>query len=346
MFSRYRSSGADLPFGDPLPYHGVAMEGYFWRFTDRSSGSVVVALCGVNRSATGTWATVALCSWPDGYIREAVVPFASADPDALGAFAGRQAASIGESFAGTDRVVHVDLGPDAQLDVQIEQHARWKRRSFGGSSIFQSVPALNQYWHPHLLGGRATGTAQLGGRTLHLEGAAAYAEKNWGRGGFPPAWWWGQAQGFEREDVCIAFAGGVIEPGPFSLEVTALVARVGRDVVRLGDPLVSPVRAEISNDRWQVAGRGRGWEIEVDGHAPLGAAHVLPVPLPAERRNVPGALEHLGGTLDAEIRHRGRTVFSGRSRLAALEHGGLDRAQHELARRGGSAAPQQLEVKQ
>ena len=31
----YRATGADLPFGDPLTAHGVAMEGYFWRFTDR-----------------------------------------------------------------------------------------------------------------------------------------------------------------------------------------------------------------------------------------------------------------------------------------------------------------------
>lgn len=27
----YRASGADRPFGDPLPAHGVAMEGHFWR---------------------------------------------------------------------------------------------------------------------------------------------------------------------------------------------------------------------------------------------------------------------------------------------------------------------------
>src|SRR5665647_310185 len=30
----YRSSGADLPFGSLTSRHGVAMEGYFWRFTD------------------------------------------------------------------------------------------------------------------------------------------------------------------------------------------------------------------------------------------------------------------------------------------------------------------------
>jgi tocopherol cyclase len=57
------------------------------------------------------------------------------------------------------------------------------------------VPALNQYWHPWLLGGRATGTVSMDGETWSLDGAQVYAEKNWGKEGFPEAWWWGQAQG-------------------------------------------------------------------------------------------------------------------------------------------------------
>lgn len=46
---RYRSTGADLPFGNILRSHpGVAMEGYFWRITDPTTGRVLIALCGVN----------------------------------------------------------------------------------------------------------------------------------------------------------------------------------------------------------------------------------------------------------------------------------------------------------
>ncbi len=45
-----------------------------------------------------------------------------------------------------------------------------RRARLGGSSVFQVVPRLNQYWHPWLLGGRATGTAVLGDRTWHLAG--------------------------------------------------------------------------------------------------------------------------------------------------------------------------------
>ncbi len=44
LYSRYRATGADLPFGDPLTAHDVAMEGYFWRFTDPASGLTYVAV--------------------------------------------------------------------------------------------------------------------------------------------------------------------------------------------------------------------------------------------------------------------------------------------------------------
>lgn len=55
----------------------------------------------------------------------------------------------------------------------------------GPSSVFQAVPALNQYWHPWLLGGVARGTAVVGYQTWELDGWPVYGEKNWGRGGSP-----------------------------------------------------------------------------------------------------------------------------------------------------------------
>ena len=330
--SAYRATGADPPFGDPLPAHpGVAMEGYFWRLSDARRGRVVIALCGVNRSPSGPWATLGLAAHPTGFLRTRAHPRAWADPDRLGAHAGA-------AFAGEPDRLRVDLGPDARLEVRIRDRRPWPRRALGGSSLFQAVPALNQYWHPWLLGGRAHGTATLGGEEWDLDGAEVYAEKNWGRGGFPPAWWWGQAHAFDGDpSACVAFAGGVIEAGGLSTEVTAVVVRAGGTLVRLGDPVMSPVRAEVGDERWSLRGRSARWEVEVEGEAPIGAAHVLPVPLPRERRNVPGALEHLGGTMTVALRRRGRPVFEGRSQLAALEHGGIERARAEAARRGAGA---------
>lgn len=333
LLTRYRAGGADLPFGDPLPAHGVAMEGYFWRITDAARERVVIALIGVNRHATGEhWSTLGLGAHPIGFLRTAAHPEGFADPDALGA-------SAGTAFHGTRDAVRVDLGPDARLDLRITEPVPWPRRSFGGSSVFQSVPALNQYWHPWLLGGRASGTAILGDEEWDLDGGSVYAEKNWGKGGFPDSWWWGQAQGFEDPGASVAFAGGQIHSGPLRTEVTAIVVRLpdGR-MLRLGNPGVSPVTALVRDDTWTLRGRGFGWEVDIDGAAPLAAAHLLPVPLPAERRNVAGALEHLGGTMDVAVRRRGREVWRGRSTLAALEHGGIERAAAEAARRGAPGA--------
>ncbi|NMN97265.1 tocopherol cyclase family protein [Antrihabitans stalactiti] len=330
LLDRYRATGADLPFGDPRQAHGVAMEGYFWRFSQPDSGRSIIALIGVNRSETGMWSTLGLGSHPNGFLRTVVHPEGSADPNALGA-------SAGSAFQGSADRLHVDLGPDAKLDVRISDRVEWPRPAFGGSSVFQSVPALNQYWHPWLLGGRVEGTATVGGDEWNLDGAQVYGEKNWGKGGFPDSWWWGQAQGFAEPQACVAFAGGEITAGPLRTEVTALVVRLpnGR-VLRLGNPGVSPVRAEVGDERWSLQGRRGLVSVTVEGNAPLGAAHVLPVPLPLERRNIAGAIEHLGGRLSVEVRSRGRIVWRGESSLAGLEHGGIDRARAEVVRRGGA----------
>lgn len=357
LLQRYRATGADLPFGDPLPAHGVAMEGYFLRVTDRERGRVVIALIGVNRGPDGHWATLGLASDEvharsgdpgspragDGNtssssgistqgltssLRLAAAPHGWADPDRIGARSGEQ-------FTYRPDGVRVDMGEGARLHVDITDPVGWPRRAVGGSSIFQSVPALNQYWHPWLLGGKARGWAELDGRRWEFDGADVYGEKNWGREGFPDSWWWGQAQAFSEPDTCVAFAGGQVHSGPLRTEVTALVVRLpGGRVIRLGNPVVSPVRADVGDDVWALEGRGYGWQVRVTGRSPLARAHVLPVPLPSEKRNSAGAIEHLSGELEVEVRRHGRLVWSDRSTLAALEHGGLDRAEAELRRRG------------
>ena len=325
----YRASGADRPFGDPLPAHGVAMEGYFWRFTDPASGRVVIALDGVNRADGGTWSTLGLAAHPHGFLRTTVHPSGSAATDGLGVVSG-------EAFRGTPDRLRVELAPDARLEVEVARPVPWPRQSFGGSSVFQTVPGLNQYWHPWLLGGSAYGQAVVGTETWDLDGWSVYAEKNWGKGGFPDSWWWGQAQGFADPSVCVAFAGGEVTAGPIRTTVTAVVVLLpGGRLIRLGDPVVSPVRADVSDERWTLRGRSAQWRVDIEGTGSLASAHVLPVPLPAERRNVPGAIEHLGAHMHVTVRRRGQVVWEGESHLAALEHGGIDRARAEVVRRGG-----------
>lgn len=326
--SPYRSSGADLPFGSLTSSHGVAMEGYFWRFTDPAAQRVVTALIGVQRSSRGPWALVGLGAHPGRFWRQDVVMDAQARPAGPGARAG-------SVFVGDDRRIVVDLAPDARLDVTLSALRRWPRtRPFGGSSWFQLIPGLNQYWHPWLLGGRAAGTATIGGETWRLTDAQVYAEKNWGSEGFPTSWWWGQAHGFAEPDACVAFAGGEVSAGPLRTTVTALVVRLpDGTLVRLGNPGTSPVRATITDDSWVLTGGSLFWQVEMEGRAPTADALVLPVPLVEERRAVPGALEHLGATLTVRVRRRRQLVWEGTSHLAGLEHGGLDRAAAEARRR-------------
>lgn len=328
LLRTYRASGADWPFGDLLPAHDVAMEGYFWRFSDPASGRVVIALNGVNHSDDGHWSTLGLAAHPHGFLRTAVHPVGVAATDRLGA-------SAGDAFVGTSGRVRVDLAADAHLDVEVRSPQPWPRKSLGGSSLFQAMPGLNQYWHPWLLGGSAHGHAVLGTETWALDGWSVYAEKNWGKGGFPDAWWWKQAQGFDDRSVCVAFAGGQLSAGPFHTTVTAVVVLLpDGTLIRLGNPVVSPVHAEVTDERWELRGRSAQWIVDIEGSGSLDTAHVLPVPLPAERRNVPGAIEHLGATMHVTVRRRGRLMWEGTSTVAALEHGGIARARAEIARRG------------
>lgn len=333
ILDRYRATGADPLFGHPTRAHrGVSMEGYFWRITDPATGRVVIALCGVNQGPEGPWSTVGLAAWPTGLVRTGAYDGSWADPDRLGVRGGPEDDPV---FVGDGNRLVVNLGEDAKLDVEFHDPAPWPRRSLGGSSVFQLVPGLNQYWHPWLPGGRASGSATVGGETWRFDGAQVYSEKNWGREGFPEAWWWGQAQGFAEPAASVAFAGGIVTAGPMRVEVTALVVVLpdGR-LIRLGDPVVSPVRTTTGDEHWRLSGRGFGWRIEVTASAPLDDAFVLPVPLPSEHRNVPGDLEHLAGDLTVTVSRFGRHVWTGTTSLAALEHGGLDRARAELRRRG------------
>jgi len=145
----------------------------------------------------------------------------------------------------------------------------------------------------------------------------------------------GDRQGFADPSVCVAFAGGEVTAGPFRTTVTAIVVLLpGGKLIRLGDPVVSPVHAEVSDERWALHGRSAQWSVEIEGSGSLDTAHVLPVPLPDQRRNVPGAIEHLGATMRVTVRRRGQVIWEGESQLAALEHGGIERARAEVKRRG------------
>ena len=71
---------------------------------------------------------------------------------------------------------------------------------------------------------------------------------------------------------------------------------------------------------WQITARTLQFAVELDAHG-TGEPPVLPVPLPAERRNIDTDYEFLDGTLRCTVREWGRVIFDGTSTLAGLEIG-------------------------
>ncbi len=310
LLQAYRRLGADPPWGDPRRYHGVAMEGYFWRFTDAAAGRVAIVTCGITRSREGErWAFEGLAAHPGGFFRWAAVQDAVADPAGYGVRAGA-------AFSAGPDHVRLDLGPDCRLDVALESTVGWPRRAFGGLGGAHALPGLSQYWHPHLFAAAVRGTVAAGPASFSLDGAGAYAEKNWG-GGFPDRWWWGQAHDF-GDPVSVAFAGGPVGVGRARLHATAVAVRLGSTVLR-GRP---PASASVADGAWRLRARAGAHRIEVEGAADPGTAHTLTVPVPAERRAVDRSQHHLAGEMRVRVTRRGRTVFAGESALAGLERGG------------------------
>lgn len=312
LIERYRRTGADVPFGNPLPSHGTEMEGWFWRVSDEAAGRVLIALCSVNRHPAGDWSTTAVAVHPGLVVRSAALSGARAEQAPFGVTAGDNA---GNFTVGTDRV-HFELG-DLRLDMQFRDQLTWPK-AFGGGGMFSAIPFLNQYWHPYYLGGKASGRVEFGGQYWEFEDAKLYAERNWGAG-FPLRWWWGQAHDFGADDVCVAFSGGLLSLGPIARDVNGVVVRVGNKVIRMTPPVL--VRSQVGENQWRLRGRSARYEIELHGDGRHLPPHVLPVPLPAERRNIDTDFEHLGGRLHLTVRQFGRVLFAGTSELAALEVG-------------------------
>lgn len=313
LLERYRRTGADLPYGDPRRAHGVAMEGYYWRFTDAAAGRVVVALCGVLRAHDGPWGLVALAAHPGGFLRELVTRTASADLRGPGVHAE-------DVFSATPESLRVDLGSDARLDVRLDARRTWPRRAFGGIGPAHAVPRLGQYWHPYLLGATVTGEAVIGDERVDLGSATAYAEKNWG-GGFPEEWWWGQAHGFADPGVCVAFAGGRLPGvGPLAVGPTAVVAAVDSQLVRIGLP-TGYAAVELGKESWRVRGRSAFASLQLEGNGNGQAPYAFPVPLAAERRVQARAAQHLAAHATLTVRRGRRLLYRGESTLAGLERG-------------------------
>ena len=270
-----------------------ALDGWFWRFT-WPDGRAAIVLCGVCPG----WALTGVAKQPGGW-RPAILD---------GPVADSRGVRIGSAFAGD--AGHVRC---AGVDARLHDVVAWPR-PWHGTGPAGHAPFLRQYWRPLVLRARAEGFVD----DWSLEGATAYVERNWGNG-FPPVWWWGEAHDFGGDEVTVAFAGG---PALGALRATAVVVHLPTRLIRLGEPVIAGVRAEVEPGRWVVRGRSLlGTRVEIEAAGDPAAAHMLDVPVPEERRVVPWSHQHLAGSLRVRAERRGHLIYEGESALAGLELG-------------------------
>jgi tocopherol cyclase len=258
-------------------------------------------LCGVCPG----WALAGVATWPGDAWAPAILD---------GPVADSRGVRIGAAFAGEAERLRVVV-PGARVHADLVDVTRWPR-PWHGTGPAGWAPFMRQYWRPLVLRARAEGFVELG-EQWSLEEATVYVERNWGNG-FPPVWWWGEAHDFAGEPVTVAFAGG---PAIGPLHATAVVVHLPSRLIRLGEPFIAGVRAEVEPGRWVLRGRSLRHRIEVEATGDPAAAHVLDVPVPAERRVVPWSHQHLAGRLRVRVTRRSRLVYEGESELAGLELG-------------------------
>jgi hypothetical protein len=245
------------------------------------AGRVVIVLHGRCRGPAGPWSLVAVAAHPGGFVDHAI------GDDLLEAEPG---------------ALRVRL-PHAALEATWTAGRPWPRRAFGALGPAQCVPWLHQYWHPHLLRGDAR--VSLNGEAFD---AGVYSERNWGDD-FAGHWWWGQAH---VEEATVAFAGGrLLGQAP-----TAVVVSAGGRLIRASPPFTRVVTSTAPGE-WRL----RAGPVEIEASADPADAHVLPVPVPAERDVVMRSHQHLAGRLALTVRRRGGIVFRGETEFAGLERG-------------------------
>jgi hypothetical protein len=302
LLARWRATGADLPFGDPDPFHGAPLEGWFWRIADPTRDLAVTVVCGVLRS---TWSEVVIAAHPSGVVREVRAPWPP-----------------GQAYATAGSVLRAAVD-DVTVEAAVEPGPPLRGALWPALGPAHLLPRFPQYWAPLLAGTVREGSLTIGDETFDLVGARAYAEKSWGPRFPPGGWWWGAAHAFADPALCVSFAGGPLLRG-VDFAPTAIVARVRAGLVRLGTPPFTPVETRLGEGWWHVRGRGPRTRISIDGSA-SGPSVLLPHPEPQDGTLDRRAEHWLDGHVELLVEGRRggrwRTLASDASRLAGLERG-------------------------
>jgi tocopherol cyclase len=129
----------------------------------------------------------------------------------------------------------------------------------------------------------------------------------------------------------VAFAGGRVSLAGRTVPATAMVVRLGTQVLRFAPPLAK-VRAAVTGGIWRIRARSPRHTVEIEGRATDAVPHILPVPDVDARRVDMRSTQYLVGVLRLRVWRGRRALFDEESPLAGLElgtpGGGLSAAPH------------------
>jgi len=178
----------------------------------------------------------------------------------------------------------------------------------------------NIYWYPAQAGARMSGTITYRGRSVTLNKAPAYQDRNWGTS-YPKWWTWLVSNNFKGSPGTVLASGGGqprIFPGvSFIQAVTIGLRHREREYLFLptdGDK----VSVDVNFGRWELSARNRRNErITISAYAPREKFLLLPFVTPQGK--VFKDYEALTGHIDVKL-------FNGSNLIAELEtdEGGIE----------------------
>ncbi len=322
LLRTYRTSGADLPFGNPSParrghgglllaHHGLGPR-VAWR----------IAPVGVNRGPRGP-----------GHARAGHSPptLPSRSPRTTAPRPTRTASA--RARAGRSTAITVPCTSDSTAAPSTPRsRIPCSGRCAGGAGPASSTPSpASTSTGTRGCWAKPGGRAVVDGEEWEFTDAQVYGEKNWGKGGSRLVVV-GPGPGLRRRRRRASRSPAArCTPASLRTEVTGLVMRLPDGTgYASATSVASPVEAHVSDTEWHLA-RSRARLGDRGGRPPRRCGRPTCCPLSHCRTSTATPrelIEHLG-SLRPSVRRRARGV-AGTSSLAGLVNGGLERAEAEL----------------
>ncbi|MBI4677429.1 MAG: hypothetical protein HY748_07590 [Elusimicrobia bacterium] len=192
------------------------------------------------------------------------------EPGRFAASPDRPFVEVGDNAA-TDRELKGRMfGPDGgeiSWDLKVEKDWAFNAMGWAMSQGWIS----NIFWYPAQAGAFMSGRISFRGKTVDLDRAPAYQDRNWGTS-FPKWWTWLVSNSFKDSPGTILASGGGqprIFPGTDFYQGVAVGLRHGGREYVFRPTSGDIVKVDVRFGKWEVSARNRrGERIEVSAYAP------------------------------------------------------------------------------